>query len=74
MMAFGKLREKERNESKTSKMCFTRTSNSPRDEGQLIGHKVAKKGIDFEVPLLLCVDDTALVHSSRKDLETGCNV
>ena len=69
MMAFGQSCEQARNNSSMSKMHFSRNSNSAREEGQMISQKSKSKGDAFEVPLLLCVDDTVLIFSSRYYLE-----
>ena len=74
MMAFGTSCEQARYDSNMSKMCFNRSSNSPRDKGQLTNHKSSSKGTQFEVPSSLHVDDDALTFSSRGDIETGVNV
>ena len=74
MIAFGLLYEQARNDSSMSKMHFCRSSNSPRDNRQLISDKSSDKGIQFKVPLLLYIDDSALIFSSRGDLETGINI
>ena len=74
MLAFGLLHEQAHNDSNVSKICFSRSSNSSRDEGQLTSHKTASKGIVFEVPMLSCGNDDALMFSSRSDSEAGATV
>ena len=78
MMKFGKLHEKDRNDSGVSKIYFSRNNNSPRDKGQLSSQKYESHADKFEVPLLLNVDDAVLIFISRDDLgkgvEMACNV
>ena len=74
MMAFAVLYERAREDSSIYRMHFQRQHNSPWDSGKLIRHKVVQGAIQFEVPQLLCADDTALVFANIDNTGVGVNL
>ena len=74
MMAFAVLYESAREDNSIYRMHFQRQHDSPRDSGKLIRHKVVQGVIQFEVPHLLCAEDTALVFSNRYNTGVGVNL
>ena len=71
MMAFAELYESAREDIIISRMHFQSQSDSLWDSGQLVRHEVAQGAIQFEVPQLLCADDTALVFANRDNTGFG---
>jgi len=74
MMEFAALYESTREDSSIYRMHFQRQCNIPWDSGKLIKHKVVQGTIQFEVPQLLCTDDTALVFANRDNTGVGVNL